>query len=288
MSIAAERDAQTARAHDTSLRSDDRTDAAARADIANRLLEPDRRILAFDPRGRGQVAEVYGNLDLARRISVVVPGSDVDLTHFDRVEDPLRAPAGMARALLAEEHRHSPGTSTAVIAWAGYTTPVGLGPDTATARLAEAGAPRLERFLAGLAATTRPVAAPALFCHSYGSVICGVVAPRLPRVRPGGDDPRDVHDLVVFGSPGMGVDDAADLGVSVRLWATRNPSDWIGEVPYVEIAGLGHGADPTEPDFGARVVSAAGAVGHTGYFAPDTASLRNFAAIALGRYHEVG
>ncbi|MGO4421692.1 hypothetical protein AB4Z54_24055, partial [Streptomyces sp. MCAF7] len=49
----------------------------------------------------------------------------------------------------------------------------------------------------------------------------------------------------------------------------------------------GHGEDPTAPSFGARVVSADRAHGHTGYFAPGTESLRNFARIALGRYGAV-
>ena len=40
-----------------------------------------------------------------------------------------------------------PSTRTAVIAWVGYTTPVGLGPDAATARLADGGsAGGLEEF----------------------------------------------------------------------------------------------------------------------------------------------
>lgn len=51
--------------------------------------------------------------------------------------------------------------------------------------------------------------------------------------------------------------------------------------------GLGHGADPTSADFGAEEISSAGSDGHTGYFATGTASLHNFAAIALGSYQSV-
>ncbi|WP_055588443.1 alpha/beta hydrolase [Streptacidiphilus griseoplanus] len=288
LAVAAERTAARARAADPALSPADRAAAADRAARCDLLLRPGRHLLAFDPRGRGLVAEVYGDLTTAQRVAVVVPGADIDLGHFDRVDDPLRSPAGMARALHAEEERAAPAVRTAVIAWAGYTTPVGFGPDTATARLAEAGAPRLERLLAGLAVTDLPAAPPpTLLCHSYGSVVCGTAAPRIHLGIRTAADPSGITDLVVFGSPGMGVEHASQLGTGVRLWAARNSSDWIGDVPYVEIAGLGHGADPVEPEFGARVVSAAGARGHTGYLAPGTASLSNFTAIALGRYGDV-
>lgn len=234
--------------------------------FARLAADPDRRFLAFDPRGRGQVAEVFGDLATARRVSVIVPGSDIDATTFDRTTDVYGTPAGMAESLYA---RTGPGT--AVIAWAGYTTPVGLGLDAARGTLAEAGAERLTRFTDGLAAAGVPVTA--VFCHSYGSVVCGLAAPRLR-----------VADLVVLGSPGMRADSVADLRTGARVWAAKDPGDWIGKVPHVEFAGLGHGPDPASPSFGARRVPAEDAEGHTGYFAPGTRSLRAFAAIARGAY----
>ncbi|MEU1123753.1 alpha/beta hydrolase [Streptomyces sp. NPDC005899] len=228
------------------------------------LAASGRQILAFDPRGRGQVAEVFGDLRAARHVSVVVPGSDIDAGTFDRRRDVYGTPAGMARSLYAET-----GPGNAVIAWAGYTTPVGLGLDAATGGLAEAGAERLTRFTAGLAADGLP--APAVFCHSYGSVVCGLAASGL-----------GATDLVVLGSPGMRADDVADLHTGARVWAAKDDTDWIDDVPHVEVAGLGHGADPAGEDFGALRVPAKDAEGHTGYFAPGTDSLRAFAAVAEG------
>ncbi|WP_369184116.1 alpha/beta hydrolase [Streptomyces sp. Y1] len=268
LALAAERTRELARATDPALTPQDHEAARTRAERYRTLLDGHRQILAFDPRGRGQVAEVYGELADAARISVIVPGSDIDLLDFDRAEDPYGTPAGMARALYeATGHR------TAVIAWAGYTTPVGLGPDAATERLAAAGAPRLTRLLDGLAATARPQSPATVFCHSYGSVVCGLARPT----------PAEASGVVVLGSPGMGVDSAADLDPGVPLWATeRNGSDWIGDVPNVRLFGLGHGADPTDPGFGARPLPATGSHGHTGYFAPGTASLAAYAALALG------
>ncbi|MER5637273.1 alpha/beta hydrolase [Kitasatospora sp. NPDC002227] len=279
VAIAAERDRARARAADPKLDADTRALAKSRADDSEGLLAKGRQILAFDPRGRGLVSEVYGDLAAAQRVSVLVPGSDADLGHFDQTVDPLRSPAGMARALLAEEHRQAPDTHSAVIAWTGYVTPSGLGPDAVTSRLADVGAPRLIRLLGGLAVTSSPAAPPTLFCHSYGSVVCGVAAPKIH------DDRKT--DVVVFGSPGMGVQNTGELGDGVRIWATRNPTDWIANVPYLEVGGLGHGADPTNPEFGSVQVSSAGAVGHTGYFAQHTDSLRNFGSIALGDYSDV-
>ncbi|MCS0638249.1 alpha/beta hydrolase family protein [Streptomyces sp. LP05-1] len=221
-----------------------------------------RQLLAFDPRGRGQVAEVFGDLARSRSVAVVVPGSDIDAGSYDRARDPYGTPAGMAAGLRAATRG-----ATAVIAWAGYTTPVGVGVDAATGRLAEAGAERLTRFTDGLATTGAP--APAVFCHSYGSVVCGLAAHRLK-----------AKDLVVFGSPGMRADNAAGLGTGARVWAAKDPADWIGKVPNVSLLGLGHGTDPASEEFGARRVPAEDAPGHTGYFAPGTRSLRAFAAIA--------
>lgn len=269
LALAEERGHQLARAADPALTPQDHSAARERAERYRTLLDGGRQILAFDPRGRGQAAEVFGDLAAAPRTAVVVPGSDIDLTSFDRAADPYGTPAGMARALY-----EATGRGTAVVAWAGYTTPVGLGPDAATEDLARAGARRLDRLLDGLAVTTRPDAPATVFCHSYGSVVCGLAAP----------GPARASGLVVLGSPGMGVGSAAELDPRVPLWATaRNGSDWIGNVPHVSVLGLGHGADPTGPGFGARPLPATGSHGHTGYFAPGTASLAAFAAVALGR-----
>ncbi|MEV7772346.1 alpha/beta hydrolase [Kitasatospora sp. NPDC086791] len=287
IALAAERDKARAHAEDRTLDSDTRALAVSRANDVDHLLAPGRQVLAFDPRGRGLVTEVWGDLADAERISVLVPGSDADLGHFDQTAEPLRSPAGMARALYAEEQRQAPGTRTAVVSWTGYVTPSGLGPDAATSRLADVAAPRLERLLAGLKETTRPDAPPSLLCHSYGSVVCGTAAPKIPRAASSPSDTSGITDMMVFGSPGMGVQSAAELGDGVHVWAARNPSDWIGNVPFLEVGKLGHGADPTGGGFGAEQISSARAVGHNGYFTDGTDSLRNFAAISLGHYRDV-
>ncbi|MFJ8104949.1 alpha/beta hydrolase [Streptomyces sp. NPDC096132] len=233
-----------------------------------------RQILAFDPEGSGRAAEVFGDLDEAERISVVVPGVDTDLLTFQRTNRKYSAPVGMAEALYTAEREVSPSTRTAVIAWADYTSPDGLGIDSATAMRAENGAVRLNALLRALPGTS-PVS---MFCHSYGSVLCGVAAHAMP---------ERVTDIAVAGSPGMRVEKAAELGTDARVWAMRDADDWVQDVPHLEVGGLGHGEDPMARGFGARVLSSREAEGHGGYFVPGTDSLRNLADIGTGAYRSV-
>ncbi|MBT2540626.1 hypothetical protein J7E99_07915 [Streptomyces sp. ISL-44] len=265
---------ENARSHDVALTPADRAAATRRAHRFASLTEPGRQILAFDPTGGGLVAEVFGDLDLARRVSVVVPGVDTDVVTFERTQRRFTAPVGMARSLYDAQRAADPDGRTAVIAWAGYNAPTGVGMDAATGRMAFDGAVRLKSLTTALPGDSRV----ALFCHSYGSVVCGVAAHELP---------DRVTDVVVAGSPGMRAENVAGLHTSARVWATRDEGDWIADVPHLEVGGLGHGADPVSPEFGARLLSSATAKSHTGYFAPGTDSVDNFAKIGTGAFGSV-
>ena len=87
----------------------------------------------------------------------------------------------------------------------------------------------------------RPGAAVTLIGHSYGAIVVGLAAPRLP----------EVHDLVALGAPGMGAGRAADLG-GARVWSALAAEDWIRRIPQVRLFDLGHGRRPSSPEFGAR------------------------------------
>ncbi len=265
---------EKARVHDEKLSPDGRDGAQARLDRFRSLLRGERQILAFDPSGKGRAAEVFGDLDRAARVSVVVPGVDTHLLTLERSKRKYAAPVGMAASLYGAERSASPGTRTAVIAWADYTSPAGLGMDAALGGLAADGAVRLNAMVGALPGASKV----SLFCHSYGSVVCGVAAHTAP---------DRVADIAVAGSPGMRAANAGQLETGARIWATRDGDDWIGDVPHMEFGGIGHGADPVDPAFGARIVSAAGAAGHSGYFEPGTESLDNFAAIGVGAYGSV-
>ncbi|MFD4605587.1 alpha/beta hydrolase [Streptomyces sp. NPDC058464] len=274
MALAQQRAVEKKRMHDPRLSAAGQQDAGRRMHRYEALLTKGRQILAFDPDGSGRVAEVFGDLDRVERISVVVPGVDTDLLTFQKTYRQYTAPVGMARALYKAERTASPTTRTAVIAWADYTAPDGLGVGAATGMAAEQGAVRLNALLRAL-----PGDAPvSMFCHSYGSVVCGVAAHAMP---------GRVADIAVAASPGMRVENASHLGTSARVWAMRDASDWIQDVPYLELGGLGHGADPVSSAFGARVLSAHDAQGHAGYFEPGTDSLRNLADVGVGAYGAV-
>jgi hypothetical protein len=224
-----------------------------------------KHVLFFDPNGQGVAAMVIGNLATATRVAILVPGSDTTLaTFFSRG---AASPGGGALALAAEARRLDPGTNLAIIAWLGYPAPAMLSPAVMASGDAGQGAQALRPLVTALARHGDQVA---LLCHSYGSVVCGLAAPHLP-----------VTDIAVFGSPGMDAASVAALDTAARVWAGRESGDSIKYVPYVRVFGLGFGADPMSPGFGARIF-ATGDSGHSGYLDPGSASLRNLAYIALG------
>lgn len=219
----------------------------------------------FNPVGQGLAVEVIGNLAKARRVVILVPGSDTSLTTFD--SRGTASPGGAARSLAAQVRKLDPGADLAIIAWLGYADPATLSPSIMTSGDAGQGAGALRPLVEDLARHGRQVA---LICHSYGSVVCGLAAPHLP-----------VTDIAVVGSPGMDVSSVRAMHTTARVWAGRGAGDWIRDVPHVRLLGLGFGQDPMAPAFGARLF-AAGPGGHSGYFAPGSIALRNLAYIALG------
>lgn len=179
------------RTQDTRLSPDGRHQAVLRLARFRSMLAGDRQILAFDPSGRGHAAEVFGDLDRAKRISVIVPGVDTNLLTLERTgRKKNAAPVGMAQQLYGAERAARPGTRTAVIAWADYTAPAGIGMDAALGGLAADGAVRLNALVEALPGTS----AVSLFCHSYGSVLCGVAAK--------GELPSRVSDIAVMRQSG--------------------------------------------------------------------------------------
>ncbi|MHB8185679.1 MAG: alpha/beta hydrolase [Dermatophilaceae bacterium] len=234
-----------------------------------------RQFLAFDPRGNGRIVEVFGDLGAADRIAVLVPGvanrADNFNTGLGDVRD--RAPAVQARALYDATRAAAPSQHVAVVAWLGYEAPQGVGRSAAREELARAGATLLDEFTKDLA-ILRPQAHVTVIGHSYGSVVTGLAAADLP---------PQVKDLVVIGSPGMGVTRAADLHTSARIWAGQSAQDWIDWVPAFQVWGAGHGTMPTTPGFGDRVFGTRGVTDHDHYLSSGTQSLANIVEIVLGR-----
>jgi hypothetical protein len=228
-----------------------------------------------DPGPGDRIVALYGELKTAQRVAIVVPGADSRARNFyRRAGKTYGSPAGGAKAVLEEARRVDPSARLAVLAWLGYDSPPTIGWRSLTDGAAVAGAAELRRAVAELRARngTAPIT---LLCHSYGSVVCAKALPGLP-----------VDDVVVYGSPGLGVSRASQLGSAARLWAGRASDDWIRFVPPIRIAGVGFGTDPTDPRFGARVFDA-GDGGHGDYLKPSGISLRNITLIVLGRHGEV-
>jgi Alpha/beta hydrolase len=224
-----------------------------------------QHFIDFNPRGQGLAVEAIGNLARARRVAIVVPGSDTSLATFD--SRGTASPQGSAQALAAQARRLDPGNHLAVIAWLGYATPSTLSTAVMTSGDAGQGASALRPLVDDLARRGRQVA---LICHSYGSVLCGLAAAQLP-----------VTDIAVIGSPGMDASSAAALHTAARVWAGRGTGDWIRYVPHVRFLGFGFGQDPMSAAFGARIFDC-GRGGHSAYFRRGDIALRNLAYIALG------
>ena len=98
--------------------------------------------------------------------------------------------------------------------------------------------------------------------HSYGSVVLG----RALR-----DRGLQIDDVVAVGSPGMGVNDADDLGDGFdRIWAGRAHGDPVPSLP-------GHGEDPHDVGFGSTRFHTGDISGHSSYFQEGSLSLTTWA-----------
>ncbi|MCI4044023.1 alpha/beta hydrolase [Streptomyces sp. TRM75563] len=233
-----------------------------RAASLRAMAAPGRQFLSFDGRDGGRSVEVVGELSSARRIAVLVPGAGVGLDAYWRLRRD-------ARAL----HREL-GEGAAVVAWLGYRSPATVSPAALTTGRADRAAPALRALVDGLHAV-RPAARISLLCHSYGSVICARAASGIP-----------ADALVLYGSPGVGFEDARSLRTGARVWAGRSGGDWIARVPHARVrvpfvATVGFGTDPVAERFGAEVFDA-GDGGHSDYLRPGSRSLANLARIAAG------
>ncbi|MEU3456781.1 alpha/beta hydrolase [Micromonospora sp. NPDC006766] len=229
-----------------------------------------RRFLVFDPRD-GLAVEVLGDLATADRIAVLVPGVGSTLRDFDRGLGGVarRAPARQGAELYEALRAAAPDVRVAVLIWLGYHPPNGV-PAGAGATAARRGAAALQAQLRVLA-DRRPNATMTLVGHSYGALVVGLAARR---------SPAGVTDVVTLGGVGVGVDRADDLG-RVRIWAAEAPTDWIRRVPQVRLPGLGHGARPGNPAFGARPLPTTGVTGHDGYLAPGSVTTGAVASVVL-------
>ncbi|MFB7557619.1 alpha/beta hydrolase [Streptomyces brevispora] len=261
--------------------------------------EPPMYLLGIGDEGNGRAIVSFGNPDSVRNVAAYVPGLNTSLDKEFADSDLKRARDTAIGARYYDQ-------SSAAIVWLGYDAP--QSPDGIDSldvmgdERAERGGSSFNHFMAGLSATNENED-PHMTAigHSYGSRTVGAATQQ------GGGIPG-VDDIVLVGSPGVGVDRAEDLGVGkehvfvgaaendivTKLpskqqaavgavgWAVAGPvgAHLLGEVADQDDDDLWFGRDPASRAFGARrfqvdegpkLVSAEGVSidAHSRYFDPN-------------------
>ena len=261
--------------------------------LAERLADetgPRAYLLGLDPAGDGRAIVAVGNPDRSDNVLTYVPGMTSDLAG-------VGGELGRAERLAARCAELGPAEQTATVLWLDYDAPDFLDEALLATRADDAG-PALHRFQEGLRATHDGTPArQTVLGHSYGSLVVGATA----------RDHGLAADGVAFvGSPGVGVDHAAELGLPPgRVWSSTARDDVIqyaalapGEAlrrvaVSVALPGIGaplafgqpadrlwFGANPSAPEFGARAFPGS-AAGHAGYWDAGNPALDGMARIAL-------
>jgi hypothetical protein len=226
------------------------------------VVAEDSTILRFDPTGDGRLVEVFGDLSTADHVVVFVPGMSNELSNVSRTRSNSKA------ILAAMQAAARPGERVAVVSWLGYDAPGTR--EVGRRRRARDGSQRLVTDVDLIKRLAPKGTHITVVAHSYGSRLAGEAMRNKGAA-------LDVADVIVAGSPGMGVNDRKKLGQpATRLWALGAKRDYVSWAPR-------HGEDPASPGFGARQVPASGASGHSAYFKPGTGALTSIADVAVGR-----
>ncbi|MFJ4912047.1 alpha/beta hydrolase [Streptomyces sp. NPDC088726] len=191
----------------------------------DRGREPRPYLLGLGSQGNGRAIVSFGNPDTSKNVSAYVPGLNTKLSgHF--------ASADVDRAwnVARVANRKYPGATTASIVWLGYDAPQLDGVDWSATDVmrdddAKAGAPAYNGFLNGIRATHES-GSPHVTAigHSYGSLTVGEATQQ-----PGG---ILADDVILVGSPGVGVDRAADLGVGAdHVYVGAAENDQVSNLP---------------------------------------------------------
>ncbi|MEU0299230.1 alpha/beta hydrolase [Streptomyces sp. NPDC006175] len=275
--------------------------------------QPPMFLLGIGDEGNGRAIVSFGNPDAAKNVAAYVPGLNTSLDK-EFAEGDLKRAADTARGA------HKYDQSSAVMVWLGYDAPqfpdwFGSA-DVMGDERAEVGGSAFNSFMDGLAATNvHEDPHMTAIGHSYGSRAVGAATQQ-----EGGM--VGVDDIVLVGSPGVGVDHADDLGVGrehVFVGAAENdmvtkvPSQLQGNMaaaagPVGYVVGglvdrdsddLWFGKDPASEAFGARRFHAdegpslltGGFDAHSQYFdvgpEQDRASADNIAMVVAGHASKV-
>ncbi|MFF1869965.1 alpha/beta hydrolase [Kitasatospora herbaricolor] len=221
-------------------------------------------LLGFDTKGNGHALVAVNNPDTADNVLTFVPGTTAKLGNINGDMDKAYEMANSAR-----EAAKGTGKTTATIAWSGYDAPQTL-PNAAFGQPGLDARDSIYNFQTGLRATHEgPPSNNTIMGHSYGSVAVGMAMR---------DRGLPVDGAVFVGSPGLGVDNIKELRIDPsRVFVARGDQDSIADW-----AGLGYGADPADPAFGATAVPTDAGTDHGHYWNESTPSWSAFGRIAAG------
>jgi Alpha/beta hydrolase len=262
--------------------------------LSDRLADDDgprAYLLRLDSAGDGRVVVALGDPDRAANVLTHVPGMTADLGSAG-------GELSRAERVAVRAAELGPAASTSTVMWLDYDAPDFVDEAASTGR-ARAGAAALRHFQDGLRATHDGGAHLTVLGHSYGSLVVG---------RASAEPGLAADDVVFVGSPGVGVDRAADLHTPAgHVWSTTSRSDVIqytavapagvlgdlvtaGRIPVIGPAvafatpedDLWFGRNPSDPSFGAEVFRSQADAGHVGYWNPGRPALDAITRIALG------
>ncbi|MFE9697603.1 alpha/beta hydrolase [Streptomyces sp. NPDC006270] len=279
--------------------------SAGLREIERQLKEdgkPPMFLIGIGDEGNGRAIVSFGDPDASQHVSAYVPGLNTALD-----EEFAKNDIGRARDTAIGAQGYD--VSTASIVWLGYDAPQLPDRDGVAGYFAVMGTGRAEKggaayrdFMDGISVTNRHED-PHMTAigHSYGSRTVGAAA-----ARPGGIP--GVDDIILVGSPGVGVDHAVDLGVgSEHVFVGAAANDPVTKLPsktQAVVGGIGliaggpggayfagdladpgdddlwFGKDPASEAFGARrfpvadgppLVSGSGVSldSHSNYFSPE-------------------
>lgn len=271
---------------------------------------PPMYLLGIGDEGNGRAIVAYGNPDTSKNVSAYVPGLATKL-------DGDFAGGTVQRALDTAIGAQGHDPSSASIVWLGYDAPQNV--DVISTGDAERGAPAYNEFMNGLGVTNENKN-PHLTAigHSYGSLTVGTAAQQNGGI-PGADD------IILLGSPGVGVDKAEDLGVGKdHVYVGAADNDLVTQLPSKQQTGVGFigagagplgayllgdiadqgdddlyfGKDPASQAFGANrflvddgvsILEGGKMSAHSQYFTPnkDSVSANNIALIVAGVPQEI-
>ena len=247
---------------------------------------PDASLLVLDATSGDHVraAMAIGDVDHAEHVGTYVPG--MTTTVRDSLNGSLTQVDDLRRLAIEQSGlRHS---DVAVIAWLGYDAPPDVVGAASTSEAVE-GAAELGSFLEGVQASRDANAGDAhmsVFGHSYGSTTSGLMAAEV--------SVGVLDDLVLFGSPGSGVQDVREYNLdegSAYVSAVDShdivqgvgPDGWFGVNP-TRLDGVEHLSNDGPPANGWSINPAHR---HSDYLRwnPDgspTGILRDFADVLAG------